>query len=54
MKNRLFIGSSKESLDIAYATQQNLSNDAEITVWTQGVFELSASTLDSLIKQLEV
>ena len=52
MKPRLFIGSSKESLNISYAAQQNLYNDAEITVWTQGVFQPSKTNLESLLKQL--
>lgn len=52
MKPRLFIGSSKESLSISYAAQQNLCNDAEITVWTQGVFQPSKTNLESLLKQL--
>lgn len=52
MKPRLFIGSSKESLSISYATQQNLCADAEITVWTQGVFQPSKTNLESLLKHL--
>ena len=49
----LFIGSSVESLEIAYAIQENLEYDAECTVWSQGIFELSETTLDSLINSLE-
>lgn len=52
MKPRLFIGSSKESLHISYAAQQNLCGDAEITVWTQGVFEPSQTNLESLLKHI--
>lgn len=52
MKSRIFIGSSVEGLGIAYAIQQNLLHDAETTVWDQGVFELSSTTIESLTKTL--
>lgn len=52
MKPRAFIGSSVEGLNIAYAVQQNLLHDAETTVWDQGVFELSSTTIESLVKVL--
>ena len=52
-KPKIFIGSSVEGLAIAYAVQQNLTHDAEITVWDQGVFELSQTTLESLVAILE-
>ena len=50
MKPRFFIGSSTEALSIAYAIQENLEHDALCTVWTQGIFSLSQTTLDNLIK----
>jgi hypothetical protein len=53
MQPRIFIGSSVESLEIAYAIQTNLDRAAEITVWDQGVFDLSASALTTLLKQLD-
>lgn len=52
-KPRLFIGSASESLDVAYAAQEALEHDAEVTVWTQGIFDLSKYTLDALVDTLE-
>jgi tetratricopeptide (TPR) repeat protein len=52
-KPRLFIGSSTEGLSIAYAIQENLSYTAEITVWDQGVFNLSDTTIESLMTVIE-
>lgn len=51
-KPRVFIGSSVEGLNIAYAVQQNLLHEAEVTVWDQGVFELSRTSIESLTKAL--
>ena len=53
MKPRLFIGSSSESIRVAYAAQTILQRWAEVTVWNQDVFELSGYTLESLLNELD-
>lgn len=52
MKAKVFIGSSSESLPIAYAIQQNIEYDCTPTVWTQGIFQLSSTALDDLLVTL--
>jgi len=44
----LFIGSAVESVDYAYAIQENLDYDSEPTVWTQGLFKLNRTSLENL------
>lgn len=51
MKPKIFVGSSTESLNIAYAIQELLP-DMEVTVWSQGIFQLSSNTLDDLVRTL--
>lgn len=53
MKPRIFIGSSTESVEIAYSIQENLEQVTEVTVWTQGIFELSKYSLDTLVDKLD-
>lgn len=53
MKSQIFIASSVEGLEIAYALQENLEHTAEATVWDQGVFGLSTSTISRLVKLLD-
>jgi len=52
MKPKVFIGSSREGLDIANAIHANLTRDAECTVWSNGVFQISGTTIYSLINAL--
>jgi len=49
MKPRIFIGSSVEGIKIAKAVQTSLEHTAEVTVWDQGIFNLSGNTLSDLI-----
>jgi hypothetical protein len=53
LKPPVFIASSTEGLDLAYAVQRNLEHFAAPTVWAQGVFQASSVVLDQLIKSLE-
>lgn len=53
MQYRIFIGSSSESLDIAHAIEETLSQKHEPTVWDEGIFGLTESTLSGLIARLD-
>ncbi len=48
----MFIGSSVERLNLAYAVQQILEYDVEATVWNQNIFLPSRTTMDALSKEL--
>jgi Predicted nucleotide-binding protein containing TIR-like domain len=55
MKPTLFIGSSSESksLELAYAAQVALQDVAEVTVWNQGIFDVSKFVLESILDALD-
>jgi hypothetical protein len=50
-KPRLFIASSVESLPIADAVNVNLDHEFEVTIWKNGTFNLSSSTVEDLVKK---
>lgn len=49
----MFIASSVEHLDLAYAAQEALEHDVEPTVWSQGVFAPSRTAMASLLDELD-
>lgn len=52
-KPSLFIASSVESIEIAKSVQENLEYSVFTTIWSQAFFELSKTSLDSLIEKLD-
>ncbi len=53
MKPRVFVASSKEGQRVALAVQQNLEEDADITLWSQDALRLGATTIDELTRNLQ-
>jgi predicted nucleotide-binding protein len=51
-KPQMFVASSSENLQVAYDLQEALQDDVDVTVWKQGVFRLSRSTMESLVEWL--
>jgi len=49
VKPSMFVGSSAESLSIAYAIQDNLDHTIDVTVWDQGIFKPSNYNLESIL-----
>lgn len=52
MRQRIFVGSSREALEIGRALQAELDDEFDVTVWNQGVFSLSRGALDPLLEVL--
>src|SRR5579875_588376 len=53
MRPRIFIGSSREAIDVSRAVQGELDDDFDVTVWDQDVFRLTYGALDSLLDALD-
>lgn len=51
IKPRIFIGSSKEGLNVAEYVKQFLSLDFECFLWTDDLFKYNESALETLIKE---
>jgi len=51
-KPSLFIGSSTEGLEVARALRTQLNNDAEVTIWNEGIFQLTEGYLEALVNAL--
>lgn len=52
-KPTVFVGSSREGLEIARAVQFQLKDDALVSVWNEGVFGLGQGTLEALVAMLD-
>jgi len=53
MRKRIFIASSVEGLEVAYAMQENMEHKFDVSVWSQGTFELSRTTIENVEQQLD-
>jgi len=49
VKPALFIGSSSEGLDLARAVRSLLTDDAEVTLWNEGLFAIGNTFIESLV-----
>ncbi|OLE51711.1 MAG: hypothetical protein AUG51_21685 [Acidobacteria bacterium 13_1_20CM_3_53_8] len=53
LRPRVFVGSSVEGIDYAYAIQENFEHKpVEVTVWDQDIFKPSSNALDDLTRKL--
>jgi O-acetyl-ADP-ribose deacetylase (regulator of RNase III) len=53
MRPRIFVGSSREAIDVCRAIQGELDDEFDVTVWDQDIFRLSYGALDSLLDALD-
>ena len=51
-KAKIFVASSNDTRSVAYAMQENLEQDAEVTVWDQNTIGLSSYTLEALMQRV--
>lgn len=51
-KAKIFVASSSDTKSVAYAMQENLEQDAEVTVWDQNTVSLSSYTLEALVQRV--
>ena len=51
-KPALFVGSSSEGLNLARAVRALLSEDAEVTLWNEGLFAITDTFIESLVNAL--
>lgn len=49
---KVFVGSSREGLKVAEAIQKELSNDADVTLWSQGIFRTTNIAIEDLMSAL--
>jgi hypothetical protein len=52
VRQRIFIGSASEHLEIAKAIEANLSTDHEPTLWDASIFDLTKDILSGLLERL--
>lgn len=52
-KPNVFIGSSRETMDVANAIHSQINYDAQVTPWFAGAFTANSYTMEALEKQLD-
>jgi hypothetical protein len=51
-KPSVFVGSSSEGLEFARAIRSLLTDDAEVTLWKEGFFEIGKTFIETLLDAL--